>query len=114
MYYDRSGRELDTLEWGRLFEDFDYRRIGRSLWWTADGGYVEISTVWVGINRNWFGDGPPLIYETMVFSTGPCDQLDELQLQWATEEGARQGHADTVAYVERFIAEQGCQATRAV
>ena len=35
-------------------------------------GNVEVSTVFLGINHR-FGEGPPLLFETMVFG-GPMDQ----------------------------------------
>jgi hypothetical protein len=40
----------------------------------AEDGSWRVSTVWLGIDhRNW-GDGPPLLFETMIFSDGlPCD-----------------------------------------
>lgn len=50
------------------------------------GDYV--STVFLGIDHNHFGDGPPVLFETMIFG-GP---LDELQWRYHTLEQAQVGH----------------------
>jgi hypothetical protein len=51
-----------------------------------------VSTVYLGMNHQW-GDGPPLIFETMVFGGDegePC-------WRYSTEEQARAGHDRVVA-----------------
>ncbi len=49
---------------------------------------VRVSTVFLGINHQ-FGDGPPLLFETMIFG-GPLDQ--EYQTRCSTWEEAEQMH----------------------
>jgi hypothetical protein len=34
---------------------------------------IMVSTVFLGLNHNWRNDGPPILWETMVFG-GPLDQ----------------------------------------
>ena len=53
---------------------------------------LEVSTVWIGINHNFSGEGPPLIFETMVFGS----EGDLYCERYATEEQAREGHAATL------------------
>jgi len=79
-YYDREGKPMTMDEWAKAYEG--ERRIGKTD--LPDGKMV--STVWLGMNHRW-GDGPPLIFETMVF--GP----DELDCErYSTEAEAADGH----------------------
>lgn len=82
-YYDRQGAPLSLEGWCALLRDHDYRRV--ALDYIGD---VKVSTVWLGLDHNYFGDGPPLIFETMVFG-GPMDQDP---YRWSTEEEAKAGH----------------------
>ena len=74
----------DVLEWARWFEIRDNRRVALT---EARFG-ATVSTVFLGIDHNW-GDGPPLIFETMVFG-GPMDQN---QVRYSTYEETLRGHA---------------------
>jgi hypothetical protein len=65
----------------------DYGRIGED-----DVGEARVSTVWLGIDHRGFGDGPPLIFETMIFG-GEY----EFCARYSTEERAVEGHARVVA-----------------
>jgi hypothetical protein len=56
----------DVLTWSRWFEDH-YGNFHVN--WTEQDD-VCISTVFLGINHNFFGDGPPILFETMVFIAG--------------------------------------------
>lgn len=64
----------------------DYTRIG-----STRIGDIWISTVWLGLNHNFF-DGPPLIFETMIFG----GNLDQEMWRYSTVEEARAGHAFAV------------------
>ena len=57
-------------------------------------GEVWVSTVWLGMNHR-FEEGPPLIFETMVFG----GEHDEEQWRWSTPAEARAGHAAVVEQV---------------
>lgn len=57
-------------------------------------GEARVSTVFLGLNHNW-GDGPPLIFETMVFG-GP---LSDEQERYSTTQEAIDGHAAMCARV---------------
>ena len=60
--------------------------------WKSDlGDRGFVSTVFLGIDHNW-GDGPPVLYETMVFG-GP---LDEEQVRYCTRAEAAAGHDEIV------------------
>lgn len=89
-YYDRAGNPVDLVSWSRTFGDVDSRRVDR----TTVGEDVSVSTVHLGLDHNW-GDGPPLIFETMVFG-GEHDQWCD---RYSTEEQAQQGHDAVVAWL---------------
>lgn len=61
-------------------------------------GYVElendvnVSTVFLRLDHNFFGEGPPILFETMIFG-GP---LDGYQLRYATWEEAEEGHEKAI------------------
>lgn len=71
------------LEWADWFENASdelivtITRIGDS----------DVSTVFLGLDDR-FGDGPPLIYETLVFGGRLDDETD----RYTTREQAEQGH----------------------
>jgi hypothetical protein len=86
-YFDRRGRPIDLLTWGRLNEDPAYKRIAET---TLPNG-IWISTVWLGADH---GAGrPPIIFETMAFGEGTDNDCK----RYATEAEARAGHEAMVA-----------------
>lgn len=94
-YYNRKGKPIDTTEWGQLLSDDSYRLVQ-----SDNLGKVHVSTVWLGLNHNW-GDGPPLIFETMIFG----GEHDEDQWRYSTERDARKGHEAAVQLVRDEPAE---------
>jgi len=91
-HYVLSGKKAvpcSMEQWVMPFESKN-RHVGD----TTIGG-VRVSTVFLGIDHNWSPDGPPLIFETMVFR-GPFDE--EMQ-RYSTWEEAEHGHAKFVKAV---------------
>lgn len=91
-YYtlDQSHRVVpcpDVLTWGRFFENDDMRRV--ALTETADW---RVSTVFIGLDHRFSGDGPPLVFETMIFG-GPHDEYQE---HYSTWDEAKAGHEKAV------------------
>lgn len=88
-YFDRQGRPIPAEEWIRLSSDPAYRRVALT------SGYCRrISTVWLGLNHQW-GDGPPLIFETMLFRESPSGDnlLNDIDCdRYSTEAEAVAGH----------------------
>jgi len=72
----------DVLTWATAFE--------RSKRQVADDtvGKIRLSTVFLGIDHNHFGKGPPLLFETMIFG-GPREGIVG---RWATWEEALEMH----------------------
>lgn len=116
-HFDRQGRALSRRDWSRLFSYSDddgvpYQRIALDL-----VGDYRISTVWLGLDHNFYG-GAPLIFETIVLNDSypdippiedvldPDKELPEYTKatdldcdRYSTEEEARAGHARMVEKV---------------
>lgn len=90
-YFDKDGSPLTALEWSKKLESIEYKRIAAT---DLPNGKL-VSTVWLGLNHN-FIDGPPLIFETMVFpAKGEADKRDwgELDCEhYSTLAEAEAGH----------------------
>lgn len=87
---------VETIEeWARAF-DTKKRIVAQD----RIGGCF-ISTVFLGIDHQ-YGDGPPLIFETMIFRGGDGDETMRCE-SW---EQAERQHKDAVAMVRREIKEK--------
>lgn len=85
MYFDREGVPISDKRMWKLGKDYKIikQEQVKEVW---------ISTVWLGIDHQ-FGDGPPLIFETMVFD----EARDELDCRrYSTEAEAINGHREMV------------------
>jgi hypothetical protein len=99
-YFDRQGKELELLDWARLFEDGDYKILKQDKI-----GKYRVSTVWIGLNMRFFGIDPPLIFETMIFieEGQEKDELDFWQDRYSTEDEALEGHEKALELVRNKI-----------
>lgn len=86
-YFDMQGNPMSFKDWVAAFEASN-RTIART-----EVGERYVSTVWMGLDHS-FSEGPPLIFETMVFPE--C----ELCERYSTLEEAKEGHARMVAQLE--------------
>jgi hypothetical protein len=91
-WMDKEGNPIDALTWGRLHEDESYMRIGSD---SLLGNSIWVSTVWLGINHNFSRQGPPILFETMVFAKHGM-MIDLYCQRYSTEDEAKEGHAFTV------------------
>lgn len=72
--------EPDLLTWARWFEDSGRARIVDR---TELGEAVVVSTVFLALDHRFSGEGPPILFETMVFGgdrhceTRRCSTWDE-------------------------------------
>lgn len=98
--------EPSIVAWARWFEDADRRTIAKD-----EIAGLLVSTIFLGIDHNWSGVGPPILWETMVFAplaeSEPdpiiggevarrfCD--DRLQWRYSSADAAIAGHAKIVA-----------------
>lgn len=56
---------------------------------------VTVSTVFLGLDHNYSGEGPPLIFETLVFG----GTLDQEMYRYSTVQQAREGHEKMLSRV---------------
>lgn len=77
----------DMLTWGRFFEDFNNRVVG----YTEITSELYVSTVFLGIDHrhSFMGDGPPILFETMIFG---ADDDETYCRRYATWDDAKTGH----------------------
>jgi hypothetical protein len=102
-YFDRDGRAIDFRQFAQIVEGVkDAKRVAETT--LPNGRWV--STVWLGIDHA-FGQGPPLIFETMVFPSkdGPLTDLD--CDRYSTEDEALRGHQRMVEKWSKPDAERG-------
>jgi hypothetical protein len=82
--------EPDLLTWARWMEE---NREMRVLLDELPGG-IRVSTVFLGLDHS-FGQGPPVLFETMVFAEAG-HPWDGYQDRYHTVEEAGRGHAEAV------------------
>lgn len=94
MYYRLVGKTAvpcSLLEWGIMFEKASERTVAKTTF-----GDVTVSTVFLGIDHS-FGDGPPLLFETMIFG----GEFDDDLRRYETWSEAEQGHQEMCAMVSK-------------
>jgi hypothetical protein len=84
----------DLKEWGNSFE-----KENRIVAQTQVTAGIKVSTAFIGIDDNYFGNGPPLLFETMVLG-GPLDGIQERSSTW---EEAEIMHREMVSRVMESI-----------
>lgn len=89
--YDRGGAPISFERWAALNGELSQCVLRRTL-----VGTVEVSTVWLGVFEDWCGDGPPLIFETMLICG---DDRDGTQWRYPTHAEALAGHDRVVEMV---------------
>lgn len=81
MMYTLAGQapvpEPDVVKWARWFETAD-----RVVAQTEVGGYF-VSTVFLGLDHRFVGEGPPILFETMVWSDGESTDCMARSSTWA-------------------------------
>lgn len=81
----------DIEEWAKIFEGDDLRRVAS----THLKGDIHVSTVFLGLDHQW-GDGPPLLFETMIFG----GKHNDYQERYPTWTDAEAGHVLAVALAD--------------
>jgi hypothetical protein len=87
---DHTYRPCELMEWAKQFETID-RHVGED-----DVDNHRISTVWLGLDHNYWG-GPPLVFETMVFKP---NGEENYCVRYTTWDEAVGGHQKAVQWVK--------------
>ena len=74
-------------DWANAFDKDEDRRVART-----EIGDISISTVFLGMDHRMTAEGPPVLFETMIFG-GPRDQYQERYCTWYEAEA---GHKRAV------------------
>ena len=101
-YYDMFGMPISMERWAQLHgqpkhvaEDF----------LTIRGEKFRISTVWLGLDHNFMPGGPPLIFETMIFSATDKSYADIYCVRYSTRQQALVGHRRAKRWLREEIRE---------
>jgi hypothetical protein len=97
--YKLEGKKIvpvgDLLEWAKWFEEHHEEKVvARTHIKRPGGDQILISTVFLGLDHR-FGQGDPVLFETMVFG-GPLDQHQD---RYTTYNKAELGHKKMVKKV---------------
>lgn len=108
MYWNANTERITRDEWCVLAERKHaegYGRVGSTRY-----GTLWVSTVWIGINMRmmWPLDGPPAIFETMVFCDTHDDrkcacEWDGYEMRYPTWTQAAAGHAEICSMVFKDV-----------
>lgn len=88
---------FDFATWGEYLEHGN-----RVVGWTQITSETDVSTVFIGIDHRIWGEGPPLLFETMIFG-GP---LDQSQWRYASYDDAMTGHKAAVRKAREAIGQR--------
>jgi hypothetical protein len=99
-------------QWARWFEGAlgidspDARRKDKRRVAFTDLGWCTVSTVFLGIDHNFWGDGPPILFETMIFANKAPDETfpeewEGMMRRYGTWAEAEIGHEEMVAEVRQ-------------
>jgi hypothetical protein len=86
--------EPSLRKWARWFEEFGNRRVAET-----QVGDRRVSTIFLGLDHHFLNSGPPLLFETMVFSPDGS----EYQERCSTWQEAEEQHARAIAWTKRKI-----------
>lgn len=89
LYFGFDSEPIDREQWCRLLEDTAARTVAR----TEVTDDIMVSTVWIGLDYRFSGDGPPLIFETMIFGGAHDNDV----WRYPNRDAARAGHDQAVA-----------------
>ena len=101
LYYILDGKKVvsceSVYEWGDKFKEprhvADTFLFGKNRWLN-----VRISTVFIGLDHQ-YGDGPPLVFETMIFG----GKHDHEQWRYSTWKEAEAGHAKALQLAKNTL-----------
>src|SRR5262245_38313201 len=96
---NKNAVPCDALTWSIQREEMRKRNTKHVGSDTINGRWV--STVWLGLNHNYFEDGPPHIFETMIRDEVKGEWLDYCE-RYSTWQEAEQGHRRTIELIKIF------------
>ena len=92
---------IDMVTAANFFGDIDARRVAETV-----VGDARISTVFLCIDHNHSSNGPPVLFESMIFCPGDAE-IDENMRRYVTWDEAAAGHAELVEFVQGHLSTPG-------
>jgi hypothetical protein len=82
----------DLMAWGRWYETAE-RQVDRT-----EVGHFTVSTVFLGLDHGWSESGPPILFETMMFTRNDQRraEFEDYQTRCSTWDEAVAMHAEAV------------------
>lgn len=101
---DRKPVKVPLLEWAGWLDSKDRRvALDKISFLDEDGErHVQISTVFLGLDHNFSNEGPPILFETMIFG----GNSDGFQNRYSTWEEAEEGHKKAIIEIFKDALEQ--------
>lgn len=78
--------------------------IAESYWSDIDEGLTHVSTVFLGLDHRFYGQGPPILFETMIFGGWT---FSDYQQRYSTWGQAESGHLAALKVVLDDFDERG-------
>lgn len=85
----------DLITWGTWMSTPEVRKVALDQL-TINGEAVKVSTVFLGLDHNYYGQGEPILYETMIFGGYHSDDM----YRYCTKDEALIGHANALKLVK--------------
>lgn len=102
---EKRPKTATPAEWADFFENHD-ERIVRQTTFDPD---ILVSTVFLGLDHRFFGAGPPILFETMVFGINAEDEA--MTARYCSWDDALTGHVVTVGKVMDLLVKASLKKT---
>ena len=89
MYYILDGKRIIEEPRIEAYAEW-FETANRTVEKTTISDDVEVSTVFLGLDHRFVGDGPPILFETLVFG----GKYDGLMVRYTTWAAAEFGHEE--------------------
>lgn len=96
-WFDMDGNKITFEE---FIEKYPFNTHSRRVAFSKIEPY-RVSTVLLGLNHNFFGEGAPLIFETMIFKNEGWEEV--YMDRYATKQEALIGHEKACEYAKELI-----------
>lgn len=91
---------VTAMAWAQAFESVQNRHVAATEFECG----VFVSTVFLGIDHRFMGNGPPLLFETMAFGMKEsCEMEESFAARYSSWDDAVTGHAATVRRVKEVL-----------
>lgn len=90
-----------VAKWGKWFEKNKNRIVKQE---NVEDWFV--STVFLAVDHNFTGEGPPVLFETMVFGMSDGDEMGQFTRRYTSWDAAAEGHRATVQNLKRYKRER--------